>query len=225
MQSLRFQGFFYTMVVLELFRCNYTLGFKMSRLTVQKKFSATNLNVERIASGTSFIATNTDASSIISAPQSNANNDGPGNLMDFLLSWRKESSSRLGVSLTKILSLKAIKTICDCKPSTLAALSTIAETTHLTPESRQEIINIINQHMIAKSPSELTGFAELVSSSKQKIKPKKIVQHKEEDSIEDINVRIGLDELNSEQQFAASRAIEGQNVFITGAAGTGKVYI
>jgi hypothetical protein len=227
MQQLGSKRFLRAMFLIGFFGCNFSMGFKISRPIIGKRFIGTSLNAENIASGSGFLGNreNSSAPRSVFAPHLNAaSKEDPEKLVDSLLNWRKLSSSRCGTSAAKVLPMKAIKTICDRIPSTLAALCAVSGLSHLTPEMQREIVDIVGQHIAAKSPADVSGPAELLSSSTLKTSNAPFfIEHKDENAIDDGGARIELAELNSEQQAAAFRAIDGENVFITGAAGTGKV--
>jgi hypothetical protein len=174
------------------------------------------------------------------------------NLHEALKAWRKRTADELQKPLFNVLKNCVVDEVAMKKPTSLAEL---AEIKGVGPSILQKfgrpVLNIVQQHIHdddhldlqqlieANKASDTSFWATFVKpppKKKKKAKPgdaekaaakrrKRIEMLSESAAAELKWPTIEYEDLNSEQQAGARLILEGNNVFLTGSAGTGKTFL
>jgi chromosomal replication initiation ATPase DnaA len=174
------------------------------------------------------------------------------NLYQDLKDWRKRTADELQKPLFQVMNNKLIETITVQKPSTLEQLSVLSG---VGPKTLQKygriVLDMVQKHKHDDDHLDKDNLEEFNKVSDKtfwasyvKPKPKKAKKAKPGDAEKATAKRrkrieilsdsalaelkwpdIEFIDLNVEQQDAANHILEGNNVFLTGSAGTGKTFL
>ena len=154
--------------------------------------------------------------------------------------WRSETSRVMQKAPYLLFNDKTLELIVRYKPHFIEALTTIPGIKNRLRDREADVINIIKRYSTENDSAGVEAIQKDLELNKvpskasktPKVKKTRKVLNKEStadaavselDEVLNIH-RVSLDKLTEEQQHAAAKALSGQNLFITGAAGTGKVY-
>lgn len=173
-------------------------------------------------------------------------------LFQDLKDWRKRTAEELQLPLFQVLNNKLVESIAVQRPTNLESL---AELPGIGPKKLKKygrtLLNMVQKHQEDGEHLTLEAISERNRASDdsfwatyEKPKPKKKKVVKPEDAakaearrkkriemLSDMSLaelkwpEIAKGDLNAEQQSAADHILAGNNVFLTGSAGTGKTFL
>lgn len=160
-------------------------------------------------------------------------------LKQALIQWRKDASFRSGKPAYRIFTNKALDSLCAFRPDSQDALFCVPGIGNNVLGMEEEVLSIISKYTPPSSPHKRFTIEEIKASSKKprtkrakKETPLKVHKdaHVPTENTAVMSPAIPnsdafKSDLSPEQLAAAQRALCGNNVFITGAAGTGKSHV
>lgn len=165
-----------------------------------------------------------------------------GRLKQALMQWRKDASFRSGKPAYRIFTNKALDALCSFRPDSQEALFCVPGIGNNLVGLEDEVLSIISKHTPPSSAhkrfsmDEIRGVTKKPRAKRAK-KESSLKEHEDSDvavqqqksaprmSTSVPNSNAAVSDLSPEQLAAAQRALRGNNVFITGAAGTGKSHV
>lgn len=143
-----------------------------------------------------------------------------------LVEFRKKAASQYKKPAYVIFTNKALESMLEKMPKSTTALTNLTPTGFkIFKEVHPEILNILSGGDGSNGLDSSTLTPSILDSSSAPTLSSYDTNSYEKEEINTAPVWISLSSLSAEQQKAARIVLSGENVFITGSAGTGKSYL
>ena len=156
-----------------------------------------------------------------------------------LKKWRKITAEEQHKPPYMVFRDATLQLIVTQRPSTLVEFENLSGVGPKTLNYAESVLEIVRKYPLPLvNPNSPIDSNSILDTAVWEVKPKRVVKKrkpKDENIIADIEVqmptsrtkrkRIYITELSDEQKVAANKAIAGNNLFITGSAGTGKSFL